>query len=92
MSIKTMTMALMMALASMASYAQNAKSVNFSLGLLYPQTVDATLSYEVGTKYHNAWEFFANGATKWKDCPSCVHISAESFWKDNRTWGLGSAY
>ena len=72
--------------------AQNAKSVNIAIGVMYPQTVDATLSYEVGTKHHNAWEFFGNVASKWKDCPSCGHICSESFWKDNRTWGLGVAY
>ena len=85
-------MALAMTLTSVAGFAQNAKSVNLTFGVMYPQTVDATLSYEVGTAHHNAWEFFANAASKWKDCASCGHICAESFWKDNRTWGLGAAY
>ena len=92
MSIKKTTLALAMTLMSIVGFAQNAKSVNLSFGVLYPQTVDATLSYEVGTKHHNAWEFFANAASKWKDCPSCGHVCPESFWKDNRTWGLGFAY
>ena len=92
MSIKNMIMALTMTFVSMVGYAQNAKSVNLSFGVMYPQTVDATLAYEVGTKHHNAWEFFGNVASKWKDCPSCGHICSESFWKDNRTWGLGVAY
>lgn len=68
------------------------RDVSLSFGVFYPQTVDATLSYEVETKYHNAWEFFANGAAKWKDCPSCGHVCAESFWKDHPTWGIGAAY
>ena len=86
--------ALFIALTAIAitANAQNAKSVNIAIGVMYPQTVDATLSYEVGTKHHNAWEFFGNVASKWKDCPSCGHICSESFWKDNRTWGLGVAY
>ena len=92
MSIKTMIMALAMALTTGATFAQNAKSVNLSFGIMYPQTVDATLSYEVGTAHHNAWEFFGNVASKWKECSSCGRICAESFWKDNRTWGLGVAY
>ena len=92
MRVKTMIMALAMTLTSVAGFAQNAKSVNLTFGVMYPQTVDATLSYEVGTAHHNAWEFFANAASKWKDCASCGHICAESFWKDNRTWGLGAAY
>ncbi len=92
MRIKTIVLSLAMAITSLAGHAQNAKSVNIALGVLYPQTVDATLSYEVGTKHHNAWEFFGNVASKWKDCESCGHICAESFWKDNCTWGLGVAY
>lgn len=92
MRIKTIVLALTMALMSMVSNAQNAKSMNVSFGVLYPQTVDATLSYEVGSKYHNAWEFFGNVASKWKDCASCGHVCPESFWRDNRTWGLGVAY
>ena len=74
----TFTLAILM---NLASHAQDSRSVNLSAGLLYPNTLDATLSYEIETKYHNAWEFFANGAAKWKDCPSCGHVCAESFWK-----------
>ena len=66
----TFTLAILM---NLASHAQDSRSVNLSAGLLYPNTLDATLSYEIETKYHNAWEFFANGAAKWKDCPSCGH-------------------
>ena len=89
---KTTTMALAMALMSMVSQAQNPKSVNLSIGVQYPQTADLTLSYETGTKYHHAWEVFANASAKWKDCPTCGHICAESFWKHNTTWGIGIAY
>jgi len=89
---RTMTLTLTMALMSIASYAQNSRSVNISTGLLYPNTLEATLSYEVETKHHNAWEFFATGSAKWKDCPSCGHVCAESFWKDHPIWGLGTAY
>ena len=85
----TFTLAILM---NLASHAQDSRSVNLSAGLLYPNTLDATLSYEIETKYHNAWEFFANGAAKWKDCPSCGHVCAESFWKDHPTWGVGVAY
>lgn len=85
----TFTLAILM---NLASHAQDSRSVNLSAGLLYTNTLDATLSYEIETKYHNAWEFFANGAAKWKDCPSCGHVCAESFWKDHPTWGVGVAY
>ena len=92
MRLRSLILSMVMAVFCLTTNAQNAKSVNLAIGVMYPQTVDATLSYEVGTKHHNAWEFFGNVASKWKDCPSCGHICSESFWKDNRTWGLGVAY
>jgi len=90
--VRIISLLIAMTLMSAVSYAQNTQSVNLSAGLLYPNTVDATLSYELETKYHNAWEFFINGSAKWKDCPSCGHVCAESFWKDHPTWGVGAAY
>ena len=74
--MRTKVFALFFALTAFAitANAQNAESVNIAIGVMYPQTVDATLSYEVGTKHHNAWEFFGNVASKWKDCTSCGHI------------------
>lgn len=42
MRVKTMIMALAMTLTSVAGFAQNAKSVNLTFGVMYPQTVDAT--------------------------------------------------
>lgn len=76
----------------LSATAQNHKSVNLSVGVLYPNTMDATLSYEIETKYHNAWEFFADGTTKWKECPTCERVCSQSFWKNYRTWGLGVVY
>lgn len=90
--IKTMILGLAMACSCLAVHAQGLRSVNISAGLLYPNTVDATLSYEIESKYHNAWELFATGAARWKDCPECGHVCADSFWKDHPTWGIGSAY
>ena len=66
--------------------------VNFSTGLLYERGWDATLSVERETRYHNAWEYFANVYLKWEVCPSCGHVCPESFWNNYRTWGIGAAY
>lgn len=90
--IRLSILMLTMVCSCLVSHAQNSRSINLSAGLLYPNTVDATLSYEIETKYHNAWEFFVTGSAKWKDCPSCGHVCAESFWKDHPTWGVGAAY
>ena len=35
--------------------------ITFGMGLLYENGLDATLSWEHETKYHNAWEYFVNG-------------------------------
>ena len=90
--MKAMMMATAMMAVSLSMTAQNQKSVNLTIGVLYPQTADLTISYEAGTKHHHAWEAFMNAAAKWKDCPSCGHICAESFWKQSTTWGIGMAY
>jgi hypothetical protein len=74
------------------TFAQNNNHVSVGIGLLYQNSADLTLSYEHETKYHNAWEYFANGCIKWKECESCGHICPDSFWKNYRTWGLGAAY
>ena len=66
--------------------------ISFGMGLLYENGLDATLSWEHETKYHNAWEYFVNGYLKWDECQSCGHICPESFWKNYNTWGIGVAY
>lgn len=72
--------------------AQNFRSVSMAAGLLYPNTVDATLSYDVETKYHNAWEFFINGTAGLKECPLFGNECDGSFWKEHTTWGVGAAW
>lgn len=66
--------------------------VGLGFGLLYRNGLDATISYERESSNHDAWEFFANGYVRWKDCESCGHVCPESFWKNYRTWGVGAAY
>lgn len=66
--------------------------VNVGVGCLYERGMDATVSVEHETKYHNAWEYFATGYVKWDDCESCAHVCPESFWKNYRSWALGVAY
>ena len=80
--MKKTLMAIIMALCvTLPSLAQsNSDKVSIGVGALYERGLDATLSWEHETKYHNAWEFFANGYVKWKDCESCGHVCPESFW------------
>ena len=39
----------------------NSDHVSVGVGALYERGLDLTISYEHETKYHNAWEYFANG-------------------------------
>lgn len=53
---------------------QNSDRISLGFGCLYERGLDVTLSYEYETKYHNAWEYFANGYIKWNECASCGHV------------------
>ena len=66
--------------------------ISLGVGALYERGLDATLSWEHETKYHNAWEYFVNGYLKWDECESCGHVCPESFWHNYNTWGVGVAY
>lgn len=76
-----------------SSFAQShSDRMTVGVGIMYPNSLDATLSWEHETKYHNSWEYFINGNLKWEECESCGHVCPESFWKNYRTWGIGAAY
>lgn len=79
-------------LSSAKAQATNYNHLQLSLGALYEKGFDITLGYEHETKYHNAWEYFANGYIKYADDPEAGHITKESFWKNYRSWLLGIAY
>ena len=83
---------LILSISIVSSAQQNANRVLIGVGALYERGMDATIAVEHETKYHNAWEFFANGYLKWDECESCGHVCPDSFWRNYRTWGLGVAY
>ena len=48
-----------------SAFAQaNSDRITFGMGVLYENSLDATIAWEHETKYHNAWEFFVNGNVK----------------------------
>ena len=78
---------------SVSSFAQShSDHISVGIGALYQRGLDATISWEHETRYHNAWEYFINGYIKWDECASCGHVCPESFWNNYRTWGIGAAY
>lgn len=77
---------------SVSSFAQShSDRISVGAGALYQRGLDATISWEHETRYHNAWEYFINGYIKWDECASCGHVCPESFWNNYRTWGVGAA-
>lgn len=88
----TMMAVALIATASTTKAQTNSDRISVGVGALYEQGFDMTLSYEHETKYHNAWEYFANGYIKWDECKSCGHVCPDSFWRNYRSYGFGIAY
>lgn len=70
----------------------NVNHLQLGIGALYERGFDVTLAYEHETKYHNSWEYFANGYIKYDTDPNAGHITHDSFWKNYQSWLLGIAY
>lgn len=87
-----MAMVAVLAMGTTAMAGDHDRRLSLGVGLLHENGLDATVGYELENAYHNAWEFFANGYVKWKECGSCGHVCPDSFWKNCRSWGLGIAY
>ena len=85
-------MALATVMTSHAQYNANVNHAMFSLGASYERGLDATLSYEHKTKYHNAWEYFAMVYCKYEKDDVSGHYTKSSFWKSYNTWHIGAAY
>lgn len=86
------TVLVCMGLAAGAKAEDRATRIGLNTGLLYERGLDATLSVEHETRYHNIWEYFANAYLKWEDCSSCQHVCPQSFWNSYNTWNIGVAY
>ena len=91
--MKKIFLMLCLTIATMQAWATDKGTrVSANVGLLYERGMDATISVEHETRYHNVWEYFATGYLKWDACPRCGHICPETFWRNYNTWGVGVAY
>ena len=78
---------------SVSAFAQaHSDRITLGVGLLYENGLDATLSWEHETKYHNAWEYFGTMYLKYKKDEEAGHITSDSFWRNYRAWTVGFAY
>lgn len=64
----------------------------FNVGILYERGVEATMAYEHGSRYHNAWEYFGTYYIKYDEDPEAGHITKDSFWNNYKSWTLGVCY
>ena len=72
---------------SASAFAQaHSDRITLGVGLLYENGLDATLSWEHETKYHNAWEYFVTISNGTNVPP--VGISAQI--PSGRTTALGA--
>ena len=89
---KILFLLLIMATATTARAGDGDHHLGLQAGVLYPGMLNATLSVDFETKYHNAFEFYLDAFTEWKDCPDCGKVCKESFWKSNYGLSVGAAY
>lgn len=76
-----------------AAHAQTyADHLGVGVGAFYQRGLDATLSYEHETRYHNAWEYFLNYYLKYEKDPEAGHYTTDSFWKSYNSWEVGVCY
>ena len=78
---------------SLSAFSQmNGNRLSLGVGALYERGLDATLSWEHETRYHNAWEYFANAYIKWDKDQDAGHVTKHSFWHNYFAWAVGVAY
>lgn len=70
----------------------NNNHLMLSAGAMYERGLDATLAYEHGGRYHNAWEYFVTYYIKYDEDPNAGHITKKSFWHNYNSWHVGIAY
>lgn len=82
-----------MAFCSLQLCAQtNNNHLMVDVGALYENGLEASFAYEHGTKYHNAWEYFATYYIKYEEDPEAGHYTKDSFWNSYRSWHVGICY
>ena len=84
--------AMMTAMTVNAQYNTNINRAMLSVGASYERGLDATLSIEHETKYHNAWEYFAMVYCKYEKDDVSGHYTKKSFWNSYNAWHVGVAY
>ena len=51
-------------------------------GISYPRILSVQLSYTKENRYHDAYDFYVDAFTQWKQCPTCGKVCKDTFWKN----------
>ncbi len=86
---KLLMVAVLLMTAVMAKAQDNTNRIGVGLGGYYSPAASKTLFWEHETRYHNAWEFYAEGNLLFRNGFSQVSQLWDSAGKQ---WGLGAAW
>lgn len=89
---KLLTILLLIAATTTVRAGDGDRHIGIQAGILYPGMLNGTFSVDFETRYHNAFEFYLDAFTQWKDCPDCGKVCKDSFWKSNYGLSIGAAY
>lgn len=87
-----MIVVMLLMIVTSANAQSNTNFINVDLGANILRGVEASIAYEHGTKYHNAWEYFLTYHVSYDTDPECGHITKESFWHNFNTVHFGVVY
>lgn len=86
------SMMLLLGSLSTVSAQRNSDHIQLGTSWMYERGLEATLSYEHSTQYHNAYEYFVTYHIQYDIDKTVGHYTKESFWNNYRTYHIGAAY
>ena len=83
---------LLLAVTMTAKAGDGERHIGIQGGVLYPGMLNAVLSVDFETRYHNAFEVYVDAFTEWDECRDCSKVCKQSFWQSNYGLAIGAAY
>ena len=89
---KLLMVAVLLMTAVMAKAQDNTNRIGVGLGGYYRPAASMTLFWEHETRYHNAWEFFAEGRVLFHGDLSQLSQVSQIWDSAGKQWGVGAAW
>ena len=89
---KFLMVAVLLMTAVMAKAQDNTNRIGVGLGGYYRPAASMTLFWEHETRYHNAWEFFAEGRVLFHGDLSQLSQVSQIWDSAGKQWGVGAAW